>query len=50
MANRKHSVRHANDANYFTPSEQDVRVGTARREKRVATLEEIKRIWRVAMT
>jgi integrase len=34
----------ANDANYFTPSEQDMRVATARREKRVATLEEIKRV------
>jgi integrase/recombinase XerD len=34
----------ANDANYFTPSEQDVRVATARREKPVATLEDIKRV------
>jgi site-specific recombinase XerC len=34
----------ANDANYFTPSEQDMRVATARREKRVATLEEIKHV------
>jgi integrase len=33
-----------NDANYFTPSEQLVRVATARREKRVASLEEIKRV------
>ncbi len=38
------SALNANDANYFTPSEQDVRVATARREKRVATLEEIKRV------
>ena len=34
------SAFNANDANYFTPSEQDVRIGSARREKRVATLEE----------
>lgn len=34
----------ANDANYFTPSEQDIRVATARREKPVATLEEIKQV------
>jgi integrase len=34
----------ANDANYFTPSEQDMRVATARREKRVATLEEINHV------
>jgi integrase len=38
------SALNANDANYFTPSAQDVRVATARREKRVATLEEIKRV------
>jgi integrase len=38
------SALNANDASYFTPSEQDVRIGTARREKRVATLEEIKRV------
>jgi integrase len=38
------SALNANDANYFTPSEQDMRIGTARREKRVATLEEIKRV------
>ncbi len=35
------SALNANDANYFTPSDQDLRVATARREKRVATLEEI---------
>ena len=34
----------ANDANYFTPSEQDMRVAAARREKHVATLEEIKHV------
>ena len=34
----------ANDANYFTPSEQDLRIASARREKRVATLEEIKHV------
>ncbi len=34
----------ANDANYFTPSEQDMRVATARREKHVATLEDIKHV------
>jgi integrase len=33
-----------NDANYFTPSEQDIRVAGARREKRIATLEEIKHV------
>ncbi len=38
------SAINANDANYFTPSEQDVRVATARREKPVATLEDIKRV------
>jgi integrase len=38
------SALNANDANYFTPSEQDVRVASARREKRVATLEEIKHV------
>ena len=38
------SALNSNDANYFTPSEQDVRVATARREKRVASLEEIKRV------
>src|SRR5262249_28595667 len=37
------SAINANDANYFTPSEQDMRVAAARREKYVATLEEIKR-------
>lgn len=35
------SALNANDANYFTPTDQDVRVAAARREKRVATLEEI---------
>jgi integrase len=35
------SAINANDANYFTPSDQDIRVATARREKPVATLEEI---------
>lgn len=34
----------ANDANYFTPSEQDIRIATARREKHVASLEEIKQV------
>jgi integrase len=34
----------ANDAGYFTPSEQDVRIATAKREKRVATLDEVKRV------
>lgn len=33
-----------NDATYFTPSEQDLRIANARREKRVATLEEIERV------
>lgn len=33
-----------NDANYFTPSDQDIRIATARREKAVATLEEIKHV------
>jgi integrase/recombinase XerD len=44
------SALNANDANYFTPSEQDLRVATARREKRVATLEEIKRVLAVMPT
>ena len=34
----------ANDAHYFTPSEQDLRIASARREKRVATLEQIKHV------
>lgn len=38
------SAINANDANYFTPSDQDMRVATARREKHVATLDEIKRV------
>jgi integrase/recombinase XerD len=38
------SAINANDANYFTPSEQDIRVATARREKPIATLEEIKHV------
>ncbi len=38
------SALNPNDANYFTPSEQDVRIATARRDKRVATLEEIRRV------
>jgi integrase len=38
------SALNPNDANYFTPSEQDMRIATARREKRVATLDEIKRV------
>lgn len=38
------SALNANDANYFTPSDQDLRVATARREKRVATLEEIRQV------
>jgi integrase len=38
------SALNANDANYFSPSEQDVRIATARREKRVATLQEINRV------
>jgi site-specific recombinase XerC len=38
------STINTNNANYFAPSEQDVRVATARREKPVATLENIKRV------
>jgi integrase len=38
------SVLNENDANHFTPSEQDVRIATATREKRVASLDEIKRV------
>ncbi len=34
----------ANDANFFSPSEQDLRIASARREKRVATVEEIKHV------
>ena len=30
--------------NHFTPSEQDVRIATATRENRVASLDEIKRV------
>jgi integrase len=37
------SAINANDANYFTPSE-DIRVASARREKPIATLEEIKHV------
>jgi len=39
------SVLNENDANHFTPSEQDVRIATATREKRVASLDEIKRVF-----
>lgn len=35
------SAINANDASYFTPSEQDMRIATARRDKRIATLEDI---------
>ncbi len=38
------SAINANDANYFTPSEQDLRIAAARREKRIATLQEIKHV------
>src|SRR5215470_4829617 len=38
------SAINANDANYFNPSEQDMRVATARREKIVTTLDEIRRV------
>jgi integrase len=38
------SAINANDAKYFTPSEQDMRIATARREKRIATLDEIKQV------
>ncbi len=38
------SALNPNVANYFTPSAQDIRVATARREKRVATIEEIKHV------
>jgi site-specific recombinase XerC len=34
----------ANDANFFTPSDQGLRIATARREKCVAALEDIKRV------
>ena len=34
----------ATDAHYFTPSEQDLRIASARREKRVASQEEIKHV------
>jgi integrase len=34
----------ANDANYFTPSDQDRRIAAARREKRVATIGQIKHV------
>jgi integrase len=38
------SAINPNDANYFTPSAQDVRIASARREKPIATLEDIKRV------
>ena len=38
------SAINANDANYFTPPEQDMRIASARREKPVPTLEEIKHV------
>lgn len=38
------SAINPNDANYFTPSEQDMRVATARREKRVPTIQDIKHV------
>lgn len=34
----------ANDAAYFSPTDQDLRIATARREKRAPTLEEAKRV------
>jgi site-specific recombinase XerD len=44
------SALNPNDSNYFRPSEQDVRIATARREKRVATLEEIKQVLAIMPT
>ena len=44
------SAINANDAAYFTPSGQDVRIASARREKRVATVEEIHRVLSVMST
>lgn len=44
------SAINANDAAYFTPSGQDVRIASARREKRVATVEEIHRVLSVMPT
>ena len=38
------SALNANDAAYFRPADQDVRIATAKREKRVATLDEVKRV------
>jgi integrase len=34
----------ANDANYFTPSDRDMQIATAKRERPVATLDEIKHV------
>jgi len=34
----------ANDANFFSPSEQDLRIANARREKHVATVEQINHV------
>ena len=44
------SAINANDAAYFTPSGQDVRIAGARREKRVATVEEIHRVLSIMPT
>ena len=38
------SALNANDADYFSPTEQDVRIASARRERAVASLDDIKRV------
>ena len=38
------SAINSNDANYFTPSAEDVRIAAATRERRVTTLDEVKRV------
>jgi integrase/recombinase XerD len=38
------SAINANDAAYFTPTDRDVRVASARRERPIATIEEIQRV------
>jgi integrase len=44
------SAINANDAAYFTPTGQDVRISSARREKPVATIEEIHRVLSIMPT
>jgi hypothetical protein len=43
------SAINSNDANYFTPSAEDVRIAAATRERRVTTLDEVKRVLALAL-